>query len=207
MKNIFMFAVIAVMMAFSASAFAELAENTMQEYEFAPTTPYILQNNNSVDLNYKHSESAFENEQLTPAVNHRKITTYTRPPVWEDYVPEKYQNPRRDFTKGGTTAELVTGIILTDLVFTAPIGIPMIVHSSTKFKNINYAKKKDRFEEGLKYAELIDDPTERRVYYKKLLKECKMSEQHKANIAKKRAKRAAKQEKIRHNEIEKINNI
>lgn len=209
MKKKLMFTAIAVIMTASVATFAELAENTIPEHESAPATPYIMQNDNSseIDLNYKYSDSAFENEQTTPAVNNRRITTYTLPPVWEDYVPEKYQNPRRDFTKGGTTAELVTGIILTDLVFTAPIGIPMIVHSSTKFKNINYAKKKDKFEEGLKYAEFIDDPTQRRVYYKQLLKECKMTEQQKTKLAKKRAKQAAKQEKIKKKEMEKINNI
>lgn len=207
MKKIFIFAIMATLMGVSSTAFAKLPENTMSEHESAPATPYVTQEDNYVDLNYTHSDSNFQSEQATPAVNNRQTSTYTRPPVWEDYVPPKYQNPRRDFSRGNTIAELVTGIVLTDLVFTAPIGIPMIVHSSTKFKNISYAKKKDRFEEGLKYAENIEDPTERRVYYKQLLKECKMTEHDKEKLAKKKAKKAAKGEKIKEEEIKKINNI
>ena len=63
-------------------------------------------------------------------------------PKWEDYVPEAYQNPRSDFNKGKSIAELSAGIVLTDLLITAPIGIPMMVHGTTKLKNISYSKKK-----------------------------------------------------------------
>jgi len=207
MKKLFIFGVVMSILAIPASA--EFAHNTLGEYEDAPATPYFIQNENSeeVDLNYKYSESKFENEDITPAVNNRKITEYTKPPVWEDYIPEKYQNPRRDFSAKSATTELVAGIVLTDLLLTAPIGIPMIVHSTTKFKNINYAKKKDKFNEGLIYAQSIENPTERRVYYKTLLKNCDMTEAHKNRLAKKRAKQAAKHSKIRKQEIEKINEL
>ncbi len=207
MKKLFVFALMMGILAIPASA--EFAQNTLGEYEDAPATPYFVQNEETeeVDLNYKYSDSKFENEEIIPAINNRKVTEYTKPPVWEDYIPEKYQNPRRDFSTKSATAELVTGIILTDLLLTAPIGIPMIVHSSTKFKNINYAKKKDKFNEGLIYAQSIEDPTERRVYYKTLLKNCDMTEAHKNRLAKKRARQAAKQSKIRKQEIQKINEL
>lgn len=97
-------------------------------------------------------------------------------PVWEDYVPKKYQNPRTDFTRGKSIAELVVGIVLTDLLITAPVGIPMICHSTTKLKNISYAEKKEIFFNGLKEAETLQTPEEKQIYYDKLLKRCKFKE-------------------------------
>ena len=114
-------------------------------------------------------------------------------PKWEDYVPEAYQNPRSDFNKGKSIAELSAGIVLTDLLITAPIGIPMMVHGTTKLKNISYSKKKVKFEKGLAEAEQIADLNEREKYYKQLLLSCDMTEKRKAKLAKKRAKANKKQ--------------
>ena len=108
-------------------------------------------------------------------------------PKWEDYVPEKYQNPR-NFTRGKSIAELSVGIVLTDLLITAPIGVPMIVHSSTKLKNRGYYEKKIKFEEGLAEAEKITNPVERQLYYDKLIQDCRFKEKYVKQAAKKQAK-------------------
>lgn len=98
-------------------------------------------------------------------------------PKWEDYVPKKYQNPRTDFTKKSGTTELIWGIVLTDLLVTAPIGIPMICHGTTKCHHVSYLEKKEKFENGLAYAETIKSPQERQEYYNKLIKECGLKKQ------------------------------
>lgn len=100
-----------------------------------------------------------------------------QPPVWEDYVPKKYQEPRSFPNKGKNIAEMSVGVVLTDLIITAPIGVPMICHSATKMKNQTWYKRKIKFEEGLKQAETIENPQEKQIYYNNLLKECKMIEQ------------------------------
>lgn len=105
-----------------------------------------------------------------------KNTQEVNPPVWEEYVPEKYENPR-DFSRGKSIAELSGGILLTELLITAPIGIPMIVHSTTKLKNKGYYDRKLKFEQGLLEAEKISDPEEKEMFYKNLLKECKLTEE------------------------------
>lgn len=105
-------------------------------------------------------------------------------PKWEEYVPKKYQNPR-DFSRGKSIAELSVGIFLTDLLITAPIGVPMIVHSTTKLKNKSYYDKKIKFDEGLLNADKITDPNEKSLYYKELLNKCNMTEQDRAKILKK----------------------
>ncbi len=97
-------------------------------------------------------------------------------PKWIEYVPTKYHNPRTDFKRGTAIAELASGIVLTDLLLTAPIGIPMICHSTTKLKNIGWADKKNKYFEGLEEAKNIQSPNERQEYYDKLLKKCKMTE-------------------------------
>lgn len=94
------------------------------------------------------------------------------PPKWEDWVPEKYQNPREDFTRKASIAEMSVGIVLTDLLITAPIGIPLICHGTTKFKHVSYRDKKERFEDGLAYAQTIKSPQERQTFYNKLPKKC-----------------------------------
>ncbi len=110
-------------------------------------------------------------------------------PKWEDYVPRKYQNPRGDFKRSSAITELSFGILLTDLLFTAPIGIPMICHSTTKLKNISYYEKKQKFFKSMEVAKTIDNPQKRQAYYEKVLKKCKMTEKQKQKLAKKRAKK------------------
>lgn len=113
-------------------------------------------------------------------------------PKWEEYVPHKYQNPR-NFSRGKSIAELSAGILLTDLLITAPIGIPMIVHSTTKLKNKGYYDKKIKFEQGLEEAQTIKDPEEKQKFYNDLLKNCKMTEEQREKQLKKIEKRNKKQ--------------
>ena len=101
----------------------------------------------------------------------------TNAPRWTDYVPSKYENPRTDFKKGSAIAELTVGIILTDLLLTAPIGIPMICHSATKLKNISYTNKKTKYFDGLEEAKNIPI-AEQDKYYANLLKNCNMKKKH-----------------------------
>ena len=114
-------------------------------------------------------------------------------PKWVEYVPEKYQNPRTDFKKGTAIAELTTGIILTDLLLTSPIGIPMICHSTTKLKNIGWADKKEKFFSGLEEANKITNNEERAEYYKKLRAKCKMTDKKHVKQLKRMAKANANQ--------------
>lgn len=116
-----------------------------------------------------------------------------KPPVWEEYVPYKYQNPRPFPKRGKHIAELSTGIFLTDLLITAPIGIPMICHATTKLKNQGWYERKQKFEKGLIEAEKISNPKEREEYYKKLLKECKLTEEKRQEQLKRIEKRKEKQ--------------
>ena len=97
-------------------------------------------------------------------------------PRWDDYVPKKYRNPRTDFSRGKSIGELVTGIVLTDLIITCPIGIPMIYHSTTKLKNLSYAEKKEIFFDGLEKAQNLSSE-EQDEYYKELIKKCKLKKQ------------------------------
>lgn len=132
-------------------------------------------------------------------------------PKWEDYIPTKYQNPRK-FSRGKTIGELATGIVLTELLITAPVGVPMIVHSTTKMKNINYYNKKIKFENGLAEAEKIQNPKDKELYYQNLLNDCDMTVEDKVKqekkqskidkkLAKKEAKEQKKQEKLESEEI------
>ncbi len=122
-------------------------------------------------------------------------TDETIPPKWEDYVHEKYFNPRSDFKRKTAYLEMASGFILTDLIITAPIGIPLIYHSATKIKNISYGERKAQFEQGLKVAETIQDTELKKAYYKTLIKDCKLSERKKIKLAKKRAKREEKEKR------------
>lgn len=123
-------------------------------------------------------------------------------PKWEDYVADKYINPRTDFSRKAAYWEMACGFFLTDLILTAPIGIPMIVHSATKVKNISYGEKKAKFEQGLKVAETIQDPILKKAYYKTLLKDCKLKESKKRRLANKRAKALEKQ--LRKNGLDEV---
>ena len=126
--------------------------------------------------------------------------TPSNAPKWTDYVPEKYQNPRTDFTRGKAIGELATGIGLTDLIVTSPIGIPMICHATTKLRNISYATKKEKYFEGLKKAETMSEE-EQPAYYNQLLKQCKMTEKQKKKLAKKR--KSAEKKKAKKNKKKK----
>lgn len=130
-----------------------------------------------------------------PMVNAIEEVNTVEAPKWEEYVPKKYQNPRTDFSRGASIAELTVGIVLTDLLFTAPIGIPMICHATTKLKNIGYANKKVKFENGLQEAEKISNPDEKQLYYENLLKKCKFTEKKRQKQLKKMSKN--KNEKLK----------
>ena len=98
-------------------------------------------------------------------------------PLWTDYVPAKYENPRTDFTRKSATTELIWGAVLTDLIITAPIGIPMLCHGTTKLRNANYANKKEKFFNGLEEAKNLPE-AERGKYYEELLKNCNMKKKY-----------------------------
>ena len=98
-------------------------------------------------------------------------------PLWTDYVPEKYENPRTDFTRKSATTELIWGGVLTDLIITAPIGIPMLCHGTTKLRNANYAEKKAKFFDGLEEAKKLP-AAEQEQYYKELLKKCGLKKKY-----------------------------
>lgn len=121
--------------------------------------------------------------------------TEVKAPVWEEYVPEKYQNPRSFPNKGKNISELAVGIVLTDLLITAPIGIPMICHSTTKMKNQGWFVKRQKFEAGLQEAEKITDPAEKQAYYVKLKKQCGLTEERHQKQLKKIAKQKKKADK------------
>lgn len=116
-------------------------------------------------------------------------------PVWEEYVPQKYQNPRSFPRRGKNIAELSVGIVLTDLLITAPIGIPMVCHSTTKLKNQGWYEKKIIFENGLKEAENISNPAEKQAYYNDLLKKCRMTNKKHQKQLKKLEKQRKKEKK------------
>ena len=141
---------------------------------------------------------------LAFAVENKTTKETVSPPVWSDYVPEKYENPRH-FTRGKSIAEMSVGIFLTDLIITCPIGIPMIVHSTTKLKNQGYYEKKVKFENGLQEAEKIKDPEEKQKYYDKLIKDCKLSTERRDKKLAKQQKKAEKKKNKEKKKIEKEN--
>lgn len=116
-------------------------------------------------------------------------------PVWAEYVAPKYRNPRADFSKKASISELVTGIVLTELIITSPIGIPMTIHGTTKVKMVSYNNRKNIFDEGIAKARLIQDDEERAAAYKKVLKKCHLKESTRKHYAKKEAKALAKVQK------------
>ena len=132
---------------------------------------------------------------MQPAVFAVEDIQQAVPPKWEDWVPEKYQNPRTDFSKGSSIAELSVGIFLTDLLITAPIGIPMICHGTTKIKNVSYSEKKEKFEKGLAFAQTIESQEERQQYYDKLPLKSGLNPSKHNKILKKRAKEQANAQK------------
>ncbi len=128
-------------------------------------------------------------------------------PKWEDYVSEKYHHPRSDFKRKSTYWEMASGFILTDLIITAPIGIPLIAHSFSKLKNISYSDRKKKFEQGLIFANSIDDPQLKQEFYKTLLKDCKLSERKKQKLAKKQQKQIERDKRKAQKEQEKANKL
>ena len=104
------------------------------------------------------------------------VTNDVKAPVWEEYVPTKYQNPKTFPNRGKNIAELSVGIVLTDLLITSPIGIPMVCHATTKMKNQGWYEKKIKCEKGLQDAENISNPAEKQAYYNNLLRECRMTD-------------------------------
>lgn len=115
-------------------------------------------------------------------------------PKWEDYVPDKYQEPRM-FSRGKSIGELGTGIGLSSTIILSPVGVPMIVHSTTKLKNLGYYNKKIKFDDGLAAAEEIKNPVERQKYYDNLIKECNFNPKFKAKHDREAIKRAKKADK------------
>ena len=112
---------------------------------------------------------------LTPTITCVQATTTqtdVEAPKWEEYVPEKYQEPRSFPNRGKNIAELVVGIVLTDLIVTSPVGVPMIVHSTTKMKNQGWYEKKQIYDAGLIEAEKITDPQAKAAFYEDLKKKC-----------------------------------
>lgn len=129
---------------------------------------------------------------MAMAVSETTTTQEVKAPVWEEYVPEKYQNPRTFPNRGKNIAELSVGIVLTDLLITAPVGIPMVCHATTKMKNQGWYEKKAIFEKGLQEAETISNPNEKQAYYDKLLKQCRMTDKKHQKQMKKLEKQSKK---------------
>ncbi|MBO6087857.1 hypothetical protein J6P92_05885 [bacterium] len=152
---------------------------------------------------YAIDDLDFENSAPIPSERKIKeqqeeLVVHDDAPIWAEYVAPKYRNPRSDFKKGSSIAELVVGVILTDLILTAPIGIPMTIHGTTKVKMVSYNNRKNIFDEEIAKAKLIQDDTERAAAYQKILKQCHLKESTRQHYAKKEAKakkKAAKKAK------------
>lgn len=132
------------------------------------------------------------NQQL---IEKPTVKVHTDAPVWAEYVAPKYRNPRADFSKKASISELAVGIVLTELIITAPIGIPMIVHGTTKVKMISYNNRKNIFDEEIAKAQLIENNAERVAVYQNILTKCHLKESTRQHYAKKEAKMKAKAEK------------
>ena len=78
------------------------------------------------------------------------------------------------------------------MLITAPVGIPMVCHATTKMKNQGWYEKKAIFEKGLQEAETISNPNEKQAYYDKLLKQCKMTDKKHQKQMKKLEKQSKK---------------
>ena len=142
-------------------------------------------------VNVSYAEETLLNE--TPAET--SITVHDDAPVWADYVAPKYRNPRHDFSRGGAIAEVAVGGVLTALILPAPIGVPMIVHGSTKIKMVSYNNRKQIFDKKIAEAQLIEDDAERQAAYRATLKKCNLKESTKKHYAKKAAKAEIKAQK------------
>ena len=116
-------------------------------------------------------------------------------PVWDEYVAPKYRNPRSDFSRKASISELATGVLLTELIITAPIGIPMVVHGTTRVKMVSYNNRKNIFDREIEKAQYIVDDNERAKAYKNILQQCHLKESTRQHYLKKNAKAQAKAEK------------
>jgi len=137
------------------------------------------------------------NFELQPAQNSEVSMTKVNDdaPKWEEYVAPKYRNPRTDFKKGSAITETAIGGVLTSLILTAPIGIPMIIHGTTKIKMVSYANRKNIFDEEIAKAKLIQNDSLRAEAYAHTLKRCHLKESTRQHYAKKEAKARAKDAK------------
>ena len=97
---------------------------------------------------------------------------YDDAPKWEEYVAPKYRNPRTDFSKAASITELSIGGVLTALILTAPIGIPMVIHGTTKVKMVSYANRKRIFDEKAKKSGL-----NKSEFFRKIILDYKLKEQ------------------------------
>ena len=140
-------------------------------------------------LNANFTVIASENLQKNPAIERQQTgIIYDDAPKWEEYVAPKYRNPRTDFSRAASITELAIGGLLTSLILTAPIGIPMVIHGTTKVKMVSYANRKRIFDEEIAKAKLIEDQEERAEAYKKILKRCNLKESTRQHYAEKEAK-------------------
>ena len=140
-------------------------------------------------LNANFTVIASENLQKNPAIERQQTgIIYDDAPKWEEYVAPKYRNPRTDFSRAASITELAIGGLLTSLILTAPIGIPMVIHGTTKVKMVSYANRKRILDEEIAKAKLIEDQEERAEAYKKILKRCNLKESTRQHYAEKEAK-------------------
>lgn len=140
-------------------------------------------------LNTNFTVIASENLHKNPAIERQQTgIIYDDAPKWEEYVAPKYRNPRTDFSRAASITELAIGGLLTSLILTAPIGIPMVIHGTTKVKMVSYANRKRIFDEEIAKAKLIEDQEERAEAYKKILKRCNLKESTRQHYAEKEAK-------------------
>lgn len=138
---------------------------------------------------------AFEDENIQIHEGSSAPVIHDDAPVWEEYVAPKYRNPRSDFSRGSSIAELAVGIILTELIITSPIGIPMTVHGTTKIKMISYNNRKTIFDDEIPKAQTIEDDAQRKLEYQRILNKCHLKESTRQHYLKKEAKNKAKAEK------------
>ncbi len=150
---------------------------------------FLLTSFLSINISFAEDTLSSETSVNTPPTIHDDA------PVWADYVAPKYRNPRNDFSKAASITELSIGGVLTALVLTAPIGIPMVIHGTTKVKMVSYNNRKQIFDEKIAEAQLIENDAERQAAYKAALKRCHLKESTKAHYAKKTAKAEKKAQK------------
>lgn len=140
---------------------------------------------------------------LEQTIEEAPLIITTDAPVWADYVAPKYQNPRTDFSKKASITELSIGAVLTSLIITAPIGIPMVIHGTTKVKMVSYANRKRIFDEQMAQAKTIEDSELRAKEYKHILKRCNLKESTKKHYEKKYLKKQQKLAKKQAKELKK----